>query len=115
MKFMPKLTKNTENIINEEAISKMKDGVIIINTARGGLIDEKALMAGLDTGKVFAAGLDVNKTEPINDDNPLLAYDNIILTPHMAWGPVETRERLLRIAIDNIKAFEKNDGKNLVN
>lgn len=109
------LTKNTENIINEEAISKMKDGVIIINTARGGLIDEKALIAGLDSGKIFAAGLDVNKTEPINDDNPLLAYDNIIITPHMAWGPVETRERLLRIAIDNIKAFEKNDGKNLVN
>lgn len=109
------LTRDTENIINEEAISKMKDGVIIINTARGGLIDEKALMAGLDSGKVFAAGLDVNKTEPINDDNPLLAYENIILTPHMGWGPVETRERLLHIGISNIQSFLKGESKNKVN
>lgn len=109
------LTKDTENIINEKSISKMKDGVILINTARGGLIDEKALMAGLDSRKVFAAGLDVNKTEPINDDNPLLAYENIILTPHMGWGPVETRERLLHIGISNIQSFLKGDSKNKVN
>ena len=109
------LTKDTENIINERSISKMKDGVIIINTARGGLIDEKDLMAGIDSGKVFAAGLDVNKTEPINDDNPLLAYENIILTPHMGWGPVETRKRLLDIAISNILSFEKGESKNKVN
>lgn len=109
------LTKDTENIINEKSISKMKDGVILINTARGGLIDEKALMAGLDSGKIFAAGLDVNKTEPINDDNPLLAYENIILTPHMGWGPVETRERLLHIGISNIQSFLKGESKNKVN
>ena len=105
----------TKDIINEDSISKMKDGVIIINTARGGLIDEKALMKGIDSGKIFAAGIDVNKTEPINDDNPMLSYDNIIITPHMAWGPVETRERLLGIAIDNIKAFEAGYEKNVVN
>lgn len=109
------LTKDTENIINEKSISKMKDGVIIINTARGGLIDEKALLSGIDSGKVFAAGLDVNKTEPINDDNPLLAYENIILTPHMGWGPVETRKRLVDIAISNILSFEKGESKNKVN
>jgi len=109
------LTKDTENIINEKSISKMKDGVIIINTARGGLIDEKALLSGIDSGKVFAAGLDVNKTEPINDDNPLLAYENIILTPHMGWGPVETRKRLVDIAISNILSFEKVESKNTVN
>ena len=108
------LTKDTRNIINEDSISRMKDGVIIINTARGPLIDEKALMEGLDSGKVFAAGLDVNRREPINNDNPLLSYDNIILTPHMAWGPVETRKRLLGIAIDNILAFEKAESKNRV-
>ena len=108
------LTKDTRNIINDDSISRMKDGVIIINTARGPLIDEKALMAGLDSGKVFAAGLDVNRREPINNDNPLLSYDNIILTPHMAWGPVETRKRLLGIAIDNILAFEKAESKNRV-
>ena len=108
------LTKDTRNIINEDSISRMKDGVIIINTARGPLIDEKALMAGLDSGKIFAAGLDVNRREPINNDNPLLSYDNIILTPHMAWGPVETRKRLLGIAIDNILAFEKAESKNRV-
>ena len=109
------LNDETKDLINEESISKMKDGVIIINTARGGLIDEKALMKGLDSGKIFAAGLDVNKTEPINDDNPMLAYDNIIITPHMGWGPVETRKRLLEIAIDNIKAFEAGEEKNVVN
>ena len=109
------LTKDTENIINEKSISKMKDGVIIINTARGGLIDEKALLSGIDSEKVFAAGLDVNKTEPINDDNPLLAYENIILTPHMGWGPVETRKRLVDIAISNILSFEKGESKNKVN
>lgn len=109
------LNDETKDLINEESISKMKDGVIIINTARGGLIDEKALMKALDSGKVFAAGLDVNKTEPINDDNPMLAYDNIIITPHMGWGPVETRKRLLEIAIDNIRAFEAGEAKNVVN
>ena len=109
------LNDETKDIINEDSISKMKDGVIIINTARGGLIDEKALMKGLDSGKIFAAGLDVNKTEPINDDNPMLAYDNIIITPHMGWGPVETRERLLEIAIDNIKSFDAGEEKNVVN
>ena len=72
-------------------------------------------MKGIDSGKIFAAGIDVNKTEPINDDNPMLTYDNIIITPHMAWGPVETRERLLGIAIDNIKAFEAGYEKNVVN
>lgn len=109
------LNDETKDIINEVSISKMKDGVIIINTARGGLIDEKALMKAMDSGKVFAAGLDVNKTEPINDDNPLLSYDNIIITSHMAWAPVETRERLLGIAIDNINAFEAGKEKNVVN
>lgn len=109
------LNDETKDIINEDSISRMKDGVIIINTARGGLIDEKALMKSLYSGKVFAAGLDVNKTEPINDDNPMLAYDNIIITPHMGWGPVETRERLLEIAIDNIKSFEAGEEKNVVN
>jgi len=109
------LNDETKDIINEVSISKMKYGVIIINTARGGLIDEKALMKAMDSGKVFAAGLDVNKTEPINDDNPLLSYDNIIITSHMAWAPVETRERLLGIAIDNINAFEAGKEKNVVN
>ncbi|WP_296114657.1 NAD(P)-dependent oxidoreductase [uncultured Anaerococcus sp.] len=108
------LTEKTKNIIDEDSISKMKDGVIIINTARGGLVDEKALMAGIDSGKVFAAGLDVNKTEPINCDNPLLSYKNIILTPHMAWGPGETRNRLVDIAIDNIFCFERSESKNRV-
>lgn len=109
------LNDQTKDIINEDSISKMKDGVIIINTARGGLIDEDALMAGLDSGKIYGVALDVNKTEPINDDNPMLAYDNIIITPHMAWGPVETRQRLLEIAIDNIRAFEAGKAKNVVN
>lgn len=109
------LNDQTKDIINEDSISKMKDGVIIINTARGGLIDEDALMSGIDSGKIYGAALDVNKTEPINDDSPMLACDNIIITPHMAWGPVETRQRLLEIAIDNIRSFEAGRAKNVVN
>lgn len=109
------LTEDTKDIINKDSIGKMKDGAIIINTARGGLIDEKALIEGLESGKIFAAGLDVVKNEPIADDDPLLAYDNIIISPHMAWGPRETRARLMDIAYDNIRSFMDGGELNKVN
>lgn len=109
------LNDDTENIINKKSIEKMKDGVIIINTARGGLIDESALIEAIENGKIYGVGLDVVRKEPIAYDNPLLKYDNIIITPHMAWAARETRQRLMDIASDNIKAFIDGKEKNKVN
>lgn len=110
------LTKDTYDFVDKKSIEKMKDGVIIINTARGGLINENDLRNGIDNGKIYAAGLDVVKNEPIQNDDPLLGYDNIIITPHMAWGPKETRKRLLDIAIKNFKGYlEGEDNINRLN
>lgn len=109
------LNDGTENIINKKSIEKMKDGVIIINTARGGLIDESALIEAIENGKIYGVGFDVVRKEPIADDNPLLKYNNIIITPHMAWAARETRQRLMDIASDNIKAFIDGKEKNKVN
>lgn len=109
------LTDETADIINKKSIEKMKDGVIIINTSRGGLINEEDLIEAVKSRKVYGAGLDVVKIEPINDDNPLLKYDNIIITPHMAWGPKEPRQRLLDTAIENFEAFLEGKEVNKVN
>lgn len=108
------LTEDTKGMINKDSISKMKDGVIIINTSRGPLIVEEDLAVALDSGKVKGAGLDVVNVEPIELDNPLLKQDNCIITPHIAWAPLETRARLMNIAIDNLKAFMDNDPINMV-
>lgn len=99
------LFKETEGIINSESIAKMKDGVIIINNSRGPLIVEKDLAEALNCGKVAAAGLDVVSTEPIKGDNPLLKAKNCIITPHISWAPKESRERLMNIAVNNLKSF----------
>lgn len=88
------LTEETQGIINAEAIEKMKDGVIIVNTARGPIIDEIALAAGVKSGKIAHAGLDVNIQEPLEDDSPLRELDNVILTGHSAWYSVEANEEL---------------------
>lgn len=103
------LTLQTEKIINARTISLMKDGAVLINTARGGLIDEYALADALNSGKLFGAGLDVVSVEPMLADNPLLNAKNCIITPHIAWTPQETRQRLLNAAAENLKAFI--DGK----
>ena len=103
------LTPQTSEIINRDNIAKMKDGVIIINTARGGLIEESATADALKNGKIFGLGVDVASHEPINPDNPLLTAKNAIITPHIAWAPLETRSRLLGIAANNLQAFV--DGK----
>ncbi len=109
------LFESTEGIINKESIAKMKDGVIIINTSRGALVVEKDLADALNSGKVGAAGLDVVSTEPINADNPLLQAKNCFITPHIAWAPLEARERLMNIAIDNLQTFINGNIKNKVN
>lgn len=99
------LFPETKGIINKETISKMKDGVMIINTARGPLIVEEDLKDALISGKVSGAAVDVVSEEPIKEDNPLLSAPNIIITPHIAWAPKETRIRLMSIVVENVKAF----------
>ncbi|MFA9424065.1 MAG: D-2-hydroxyacid dehydrogenase [Sedimentibacter sp.] len=103
------LTPSTQGIINKQTISHMKDGVIIINDSRGPLIVEEDLRDALNSGKVAAAACDVVSTEPIKNDNPLLSAKNMIITPHIAWAPIESRERLMNFTINNIKSYlEKN-------
>lgn len=99
------LTEQSRGMINRDTIAKMKDGVIILNTGRGPLVNEQDLADALNSGKVYAAAVDVVSVEPIKADNPLLKAKNIIITPHIAWAPLQTRERLLGIAIRNVERF----------
>ncbi len=99
------LFPETKGIINAENIAKMKDGVIILNTSRGLLINEADLAATLQNGKVYAAGVDVVSEEPMRADNPLLGAPNCFITPHMAWMPTEARSRLIDIAVNNLRAY----------
>lgn len=109
------LLPSTQGIINKQTIAEMKDGVILINCSRGPLVVEEDLCAALDSGKVAGAAVDVVSTEPIRADNPLLTAKNIIITPHIAWAPKESRQRLMDIAVDNLRAFINNKPCNLVN
>jgi glycerate dehydrogenase len=109
------LNNETEGIINKETLSKMKSGVMIINTARGPLINEVDLSHALNTGKVAGAALDVVSVEPIDENNPLLKAKNCLITPHIAWAPREARERLMRIAVENVSSFLKGSPRNVVN
>jgi len=109
------LLASTKGIINEHTIAKMQDGVIIINTSRGPLIEEADLAKALNDGKVYAAAVDVVSTEPIQKDNPLLSAKNCIITPHIAWAPKESRQRLMDIAAANMEAFIDGNPTNVVN
>ena len=109
------LFPETEGIINAENISKMKNGVIIINNSRGQLVVEQDLADALNSGKVAAAGLDVVSSEPIRTDNPLLSAKNCILTPHISWAPTESRQRIMDCSDDNLSAFLKGTPINVVN
>ena len=108
------LFASTEGIINTYTISKMKDGAIILNNSRGPLIIEQNLADALNSGKVYAAALDVVSSEPIRGDNPLLKANNCIITPHISWAPKESRQRLMDIAVDNLKAFAAGKPVNVV-
>ena len=109
------LFPSTEGIINKDTIAKMKQGVMIINDSRGPLVVEEDLRDALNSGKVAGAALDVVSTEPIRMDNPLLDAKNIILTPHIAWAPKESRQRLMDIAVTNLKCYVEGKPQNIVN
>lgn len=109
------LFPDTEGIVNKDTIARMKTGVMIINDSRGPLIVEQDLCDALNAGKVGGAALDVVSTEPIKMDNPLLNAKNVILTPHIAWAPKESRQRLMDIAAENLKCFVNGEPKNIVN
>lgn len=108
------LFPETREIVNKDSIARMKDGVIIINTSRGPLIEEKALRDALLSGKVYAAAVDVVSQEPVQADNPLLGLKNCLITPHIAWAPKESRQRLMEIAVDNLRAFLDGSPRNTV-
>ena len=108
------LTEETENLINRQTLARMKDGVIIINTARGPLVNEADMRQALECGKVGAYGADVVCREPMATDNPLKDAPNCILTPHIAWATKEARQRLMGIAADNIAAFLQGNPVNRV-
>lgn len=109
------LNPGNTGMINKQAIAKMKDGVILINNARGQLINEQDVADALNSGKIAAAGLDVVYTEPIRDDNPLLKAKNCIITPHISWAPKESRQRIMDCTAKNIELFLKGNPQNVVN
>lgn len=110
----PLFPENT-GMINADSIKKMKNGVMLINTARGGLLDEAAVAQALSSGKLRGAAVDVLSEEPMKKDNPLLTAPNCIITPHMAWAPIESRQRLLDCVVENIRGFLSGKLQNVVN
>lgn len=108
-------TAENARMIDAGALAQMKDGAILLNTARGGLLDEQAVADALRSGKLLAAGMDVVSAEPIRADNPLLTAPNCFLTPHIAWAPLETRRRMQAISAENLRAFLAGKPQNVVN
>lgn len=108
------LTEETTKIVNAETLGMMKKSAWLINTARGGLVDEKAVAEALKNDKITGFAADVLETEPQRGDCPLIGVKNCILTPHVAWAPLETRKRLIGILFDNFEAFLRGEKKNVV-
>lgn len=108
------LTKSTKHLINKETLSLMKSSAFIINTSRGALIDEAAFIEALENGIIAGAGLDVQENEPPEENSPLYTMDKVLLTPHMGWKGLETRQRLVSILADNIKKFMEGNPVNVV-
>jgi glycerate dehydrogenase len=109
------LTAENAELINKDTIGKMKDGVILLNTARGGLLNEQDVADALCSGKLRYAAVDVVSKEPIDPCNPLLTAPNCIITPHMAWAPIESRLRLLDCTVQSIEGFLAGKPVNRVN
>ena len=108
------LNEQTKYMINKEAIGKMKSSAVIVNTGRGPLINEADLCEALAAKRIAGAGLDVQEVEPPAEDSPLYTLDNVIITPHMGWKGLETRQRLVGIIRDNVQAFFKGEPINVV-
>lgn len=111
------LSDETRNLINADRIAEMKKNAIVINTARGAVADEKALANAVKEGKIGGLGVDVYSVEPFDKNHPyneILGFDNVCLTPHMAWGSYEARNRCVKIIAENIKSFFKNENKNRI-
>ena len=108
------LNEQTKYMINKEAIGKMKPSAVIVNTGRGPLINEADLCEALAAKRIAGAGLDVQEVEPPAEDSPLYTLDNVIITPHMGWKGLETRQRLVGIIRDNVQAFFKGEPINVV-
>lgn len=108
------LNDKTKHLINKDTIAKMKPSAVILNTGRGGLINEADLCEALAAKRIHGAGLDVQEVEPPVEDSPLYTLDNVIITPHMGWKGLETRQRLVGIIRDNVQAFLKGEPINVV-
>lgn len=108
------LTPQTEKMIDQSALAEMKPSAILINTSRGGVIDEKALASALSQGTLAGAGLDVLTAEPMAANSPLSGLPNCVITPHVAWAPLETRERLVQIVADNLRCWLEGRPQNVV-
>ena len=108
------LNEQTKHMINKDTIAKMKSSAVIINTGRGALINEADLCEALVARRIAGAGLDVQEVEPPVEDSPLYTLDNVIITPHMGWKGLETRQRLVGIIRDNVQAFLKGEPINVV-
>lgn len=108
------LNDQTKYMINKETIGKMKPSAVIVNTGRGPLINEADLCEALAAKRIAGAGLDVQEVEPPTEDSPLYTLDNVIITPHMGWKGLETRQRLVGIIRDNVQAFFKGEPINVV-
>ena len=109
------LTEENTGMINANTIAKMKPGVVLLNTARGALLNESDVAQALKTGKLRAAAVDVVSQEPITETNPLLTAPNCIITPHMAWSPIESRQRILDCTVASIQGFLEGTPVNTVN
>jgi len=109
------LTEETRHLINAESLARMKRSALLINTARGPLVDESALAAALNDGTLAGAAVDVVSSEPPPETNPLLQAKNCLITPHLAWASREARTRLIAAAAENVKAFINGAPTNVVN
>ena len=107
------LTQTTEGLLDRDALARMKPGAVLVNTSRGPIVDEDALVDALRTGHLAGAGLDVFATEPVPQDSPLLELGNVVLTPHVTWYTADTMRRYLEFAVDNCERLR--DGRDLAN